>query len=298
MRNDVDSSPRRLRIAAMASVGAALLILGQTLTLVHVRPVSEYWYGIVWTGFVLAVDAFLAWRSGASLILDRPRDFVAMIIASASMWWLFELINVLLLDSWSYAPSPDVPRWVQATRSTYFFATLVPATFEASLLAMFVAGTKPAARLQQGLSDRNLVAGALIIGSVTAGFALVFTIVSLPLVLIATGLIIDAINLLRGRTSLLAHLRSGSFSMPLAIGLGNIAAGVIGEMWNYPAHPKWTYRVPYADTVRLFEMPLPGYLGYAALALDLFALYHLVRPAKHGRRALPAEHPLCMAGLS
>lgn len=282
---------------AMGLVGVLLLVLGQTLTLVHLRPVSEYWYGIVWTGFILASDAFLAWRTGASLILDRKRDFVAMVLLSASAWWLFELANVLLLDSWSYSPSPDVPRWVQAVRSTYFFATLVPATFEATLLALFVAKAKPAVIAQQPSLRRPLAALAMLAGAAFAGFALTYPIVSLPLVLIATGLIVDALNSLRGRTSLLLHLRARAFALPLAIAVGNIAAGVIGEMWNHPAAPKWTYRVPYADVVRLFEMPLPGYLGYAALALDLFALYHLVRPKGSAERSVPVDHPLAVAGL-
>jgi hypothetical protein len=66
-------------------------------------------------------------------------------------------------------------------------------------------------------------------------------------------------------------------------------------MWNSRAEPRWTYEAPYAGDVRLFAMPLPGYAGYAALALVLFALYHLVRPRIAGR-ALPETHPLAILG--
>lgn len=285
---------RQRQVRLLAVSGALLLALGQTLTLVHLRPWSDYWYGVVWTGFILAADALLAARTGASLVLDRTRDLAAMVVASAALWWLFELANVLLLTSWHYSPSPDVPLWVQRLRSTYFFATLLPATWEASLLALLVARPAPLASTS---APRALVIGALVVGALTGSLILVFPSLSLPLGLIALGLLVDAVNLGRGRPSLLAHLRVGSWGLPLSIALGNIAAGFVGEMWNYPADPRWSYHVPYADVLRVFAMPLPGYLGYAALALDLWALYHLVRPARASGRALAATHPLALSGL-
>ena len=36
--------------------------------------------------------------------------------------------------------------------------------------------------------------------------------------------------------------------------------------------------VPVFPSVRLFEMPLAGYLGFPPFALEIFAMYHLVRP--------------------
>jgi MFS family permease len=113
--------------------------------------------------------------------------------------------------------------------------------------------------------------------------------------MVGVGLAADAVNLLRGRPSLLALLRTGAFAPIAAVMIGNVVAGVLGEMWNWPADPRWTYKAPYAGRVFLFAMPLPGYLGYAALALDLFALYHLVRPRVRGR-ALPEAHPLSILG--
>lgn len=285
---------RRGPVRALAAAGAALLALGQALTLVHVRPFSDYWYGIVWTGFILLADAIVAKRTGASLLLDRRRDFWAMVLASAGLWWLFELANVVLLDSWGYSPSPDVPRWVQRLRSTYFFATLLPATWEASLLAMLVRRPLPC---PAPAPPGRWFEAALAAGVATGALIAVRRDLSLPLGLIALGLITDAINLRRGRPSLLAHLRAGRPGVPLAIGAGNIAAGFVGEMWNYPADPRWTYHVPYADVLRVFAMPLPGYLGYAALALDLFALYHLLRPSAAGDARLAGDHPLSLTGL-
>lgn len=302
-------APARRRTArrALAVSGVTLLALGQALTLVHVRPLSDYWYGVVWTGFLLASDAIVAARTGASLVLDRPRDLALMFLASAGLWWLFEAANVVLFASWAYSASPDVPFWVQRLRSTYFFATLLPSTWQATLLALAL--SRPAPRslapsdaaaprsLASARPSTPLALGALAAGAVFAALTAALPELSLPLGLISLGLIIDALNLLRRRPSLLAHLRRGSPALPLAIAAGNVAAGFIGEMWNYPASPRWSYHVPYADVLRVFAMPLPGYLGYAALALDLFALYHFVRPRFRAGESLPPGHPLSLTGL-
>ena len=40
-----DPSATKRILPAYGWAGAALLALGQTLTLVHLRPLSDYWYG-------------------------------------------------------------------------------------------------------------------------------------------------------------------------------------------------------------------------------------------------------------
>jgi hypothetical protein len=36
--------------------------------------------------------------------------------------------------------------------------------------------------------------------------------------------------------------------------------------------------VPVFPDVKLFEMPLAGYLGFPPFALEIFSMYHFVRP--------------------
>jgi hypothetical protein len=40
--------------------------------------------------------------------------------------------------------------------------------------------------------------------------------------------------------------------------------------------PKWIYIVPFVPSLRLFEMPLPGYGGYLPFALEVYAAYQLI----------------------
>ena len=274
-------------------IGVLLLALGQCLTIVHLQPLCEYWYGIVWTGFILTAESIIHKRTGVSLLFSRPTEFAFMFLASAAAWWLFELANLWLLGSWSYSQSPDVPHWVQMLRSTYFFATLLPATWDASMLALLLWPRAP----QRALHSRTWAVLAGATGLALLGLALVLRHLSLPLGLLGAGLLLDASNWLRSRPSLLANVFAGSWSLVLCIGLGNMGAGLVGEMWNYPAQPRWTYDAPYAGRWHIFAMPVLGYFGYAALALVLFAAYHAVRPRFASGVALPDTHPLARAGL-
>lgn len=278
----------------MGAAGAVLLAVGQLFTLVHLRPLSDGWYTFVWSGFILAADAFLAHRTGASLVLDRPRDLLFMLAASVVVWWGFEIANVELMAAWSYSPSPDVSMTAQRLRSSVAFATLMPAMWQAGLVATAL---WPRRQFAAGAQVSAAAAWALVgAGLVLLGGALAVPLLALPLGLLGVFVTADATNALRGRASLLARALRGDVHLAGCLVVGNVAAGLVGEAWNYPADPRWTYDVPYADFLHVFEMPLPGYLGYGALALAVFALHHALRP-RFAAAPLPAGHPLVEAGL-
>lgn len=61
------------------------------------------------------------------------------------------------------------------------------------------------------------------------------------------------------------------------LALSGLLCGVLWEFWNYWAHAKWHYTVPIMEHIRIFEMPLPGYFGFPAFALECFTMYVFVR---------------------
>ena len=61
------------------------------------------------------------------------------------------------------------------------------------------------------------------------------------------------------------------------LALSGLLCGVLWEMWNYWARAKWHYSVPIMEHFKIFEMPLPGYLGFPAFALECFTMYVFVR---------------------
>lgn len=90
-------------------------------------------------------------------------------------------------------------------------------------------------------------------------------------------LLLDPINGRLGGESLLADLRAGRRDRLTNLALSGLLCGVLWEFWNYWSRAKWHYTVPIMEDLKVFEMPLPGYLGFPAFAIECFTMYVFVR---------------------
>ena len=61
------------------------------------------------------------------------------------------------------------------------------------------------------------------------------------------------------------------------LAISGLVCGLIWEFWNYWARAKWIYSVPILSNLKMFEMPLPGYLGFPPFALECFTMYVAAR---------------------
>jgi hypothetical protein len=128
-------------------------------------------------------------------------------------------------------------------------------------------------RPSSGVLRASIVAGAL-----TAIVPLAIVNVWLvPLVWTSWVLLLEPLNYRAGRPSWLGDLARGDASTLLALLGSGLACGLLWEFWNYWAITRWTYTVPYPPDVKLFEMPVLGYLGFLPFALECYAIYHWVR---------------------
>jgi hypothetical protein len=89
--------------------------------------------------------------------------------------------------------------------------------------------------------------------------------------------LLDPVTARLGGQSLLGDLRAGRRDRLINLMLSGLLCGVLWEFWNYWARAKWIYTVPIMQSLKLFEMPLPGYLGFPAFALESFTMYAFVR---------------------
>ncbi len=48
--------------------------------------------------------------------------------------------------------------------------------------------------------------------------------------------------------------------------------GFLWEMWNFRAGAKWIYTVPYVGFLKVFEMPLLGFLGFPPFAVECYTM--------------------------
>lgn len=261
-------------------IGALVLLLNQVLLPWQIDALARWFTPVMWTAYILLVDARVLRREGRSLLHDRPREAAFMAAVSVPLWLVFEGYN-LRLANWAYFGVPG-PLWLAALGYAWSFATIWPGLFETS--ALLGAGPLPmpdAPRVRVpptlGLRLAMLLGAAFVIVPPllpAAARPWTFGFVWLGFILL-----LDPLNARAGRPSFLAAWRDGDRGfVGRWLGAG-ILCGLLWESWNYWALAKWRYvGVPVFPSVRLFEMPLAGYLGFPAFALEVFCMYHLVRP--------------------
>src|SRR4029434_8928433 len=67
---------------------------------------TAYLFFPLWLGYILAVDALVARRTGSSRWQRACGDFILLFVASAPVWWIFEVINQRT-GNWEYRGSRD-----------------------------------------------------------------------------------------------------------------------------------------------------------------------------------------------
>ncbi|MFQ5510293.1 MAG: hypothetical protein ACE5EO_00435 [Candidatus Krumholzibacteriia bacterium] len=294
------------RLPAYGLFGAAVMAAGEALLWRGSDWVEQWFTPIMWTGYILLVDAVIRRRKGTSLLSDHPLEFFFLAIISIGSWAVFEGYNVVL-KNWTYIGLPD-NLLVRYAGYAWSFATITPVmllTYE--LLDDILPGenrnlTPPAAasahrstaargsattspRLPSGLFYSFVVFG---LASVVVPFMWPSTYMT-PLVWVGFAFLLDPINGRLGERSFLSEFFTGRFrSMPIMF-LAGLICGILWEFWNYWASTKWRYDVPYVGHIKIFEMPVLGFLGFLPFAVESYAVYVFVRrliPVKRAVRYL------------
>jgi hypothetical protein len=224
----------------------------------------------LWLGYILAADALVFVRRGHSLF-TRPWKHALLLFAfSVPVWWLFELIN-LRTQNWVYLGREQFRAFSYFCFSSLNFSTVIPAVFETVELASTFRWIQ---RLRNGPrlhADHRMFAA----GGIMLGLLLLFPRFFYPFVWLSLFCLIEPLNHRFGISSLWNFWERGDWRPATALGIGSLICGFFWEMWNLHSFPKWIYQIPFFGFWKVFEMPLFGYLGYPAFALELFALYRL-----------------------
>src|SRR6185436_14894528 len=78
-------------------------------------------------------------------------------------------------------------------------------------------------------------------------------------------------------------LAAGDCTRLVALLTAGFICGGLWEAWNFTARTKWIYSVPFFDELKLGEMPVLGFLGFPAFALECYALVNLLSLLRDGR---------------
>ncbi len=255
--------------------GLAIMIGSEAATLAGLEPFSSWNTPICWTGFILFADAWV-WRArGNSWLRSNPREFAALALTSIPLWLVFEWFN-LYLDNWHYTGLPQNPA-LRLFGYAWSFATIWPAIFEGAELVAVWRGARgrPTSRITTAPATAALWPVA--VGAAMLAWPIIRPSPYLAaLVFIGFVPLLDPINARLHEESLHGALGRDRLVNLLLSGL---LCGFLWEFWNYWAAAKWHYTVPIMEHVKLFEMPLPGFLGFPAFAVECFTMYVFARAA-------------------
>jgi hypothetical protein len=257
-------------------IGLALVAIFWTASWLHLGVLGEYAFFPLWLGYILTLDALVALRKGTSLLTDSPSHFISLFLLSAPVWWLFEAANSFTLN-WHYLGAENYSRLQIILEEMVDFSIVVPAVFETTMLVLtfdFVRRFEHASfRVHV---SRNTLWFLMYLGAFMFLAIILFPAYAFPFIWVWLLLLIDPLNWMRGRPSLLEQLSRGDFHLIIALPLATLVCGFFWEMWNFYSFPKWYYTVPYIMFAKIFEMPLIGYLGYIPFGWELYALYQFV----------------------
>ncbi len=257
-------------------LGIFIILTAEVLLFLKVEVVGIYFTPIVWTGYILFVDALNFKLYKSSLIKTRTTEFLIMLPWSIICWLIFEAYN-FHLKNWYYVGLPE-NAFARTVGYVWSFATIFPAILETSqLITPFF---KNVNKKPSRTTDRKL----------TVYFILGLLFLVVPLVLpseVASYLfafvwvgfvfLLEPLNYKLGGESLFREFEKGKVTTLLSLFLAGLICGVLWEFWNYWAIGKWIYTVPIPFAgPKIFEMPLLGYLGFPAFAVEVYSMQNFL----------------------
>jgi hypothetical protein len=72
-------------------------------------------------------------------------------------------------------------------------------------------------------------------------------------------------------------MAKGDWRPTVSAALAALLCGFFWEMWNYHSLAKWIYSIPYVERIKIFEMPILGYMGYLPFGLLCIEVSELFR---------------------
>jgi len=287
-------------------VGLAIMIVSQAATLARIEPFWSWNTPIAWTGFLIFADA-IVWRARRdSWIRSAPREFALLALVSIPLWLVFEGYN-RVIRNWHYAGLPENAA-LRYFGYAWSFATIWPALFLGADLISVVrqsqwsggssgsggwGRTGPEVPQDQSptnprdLHDSRDLRSRPAVVSIAVGAAMLLSPLVVPSkvaqymaapVWLGFIFLLDPVNARLGGESLWRDWRAGRRDRLINLMLSGFLCGVLWELWNFWSRAKWHYTVPIMEQLKIFEMPVPGYFGFPAFALECFTMYVFARP--------------------
>jgi hypothetical protein len=273
-----------LLVFAVATAGMVLLV----------EPFVAWYYQWAWWSYILFADGLNRRLSGRSLLRDEPRRFLWLAGVSVAFWTVFEALN-FRLGNWYYVM--DHPhRAASWAAGIVAFATVLPGLYETEALLRNLGILRQVA-VRPWRWSRAATVVCLALGVACFVLPLVWPGVFFPLTWGSFIFLVEPWNRRHAATSRLRELEQGEAGPTLRWLLAGLVCGVLWETWNYWARVKWLYTVPGFESLKVFEMPAAGFLGFPPFALECVAVVAFFETLGRRLRDGPAAWRHAVAGM-
>ena len=253
--------------------GVILLAVAEIFMLQGIEPFASWFYPLAWWSYIFIIDGIIFRIQGNSLILSRRREFLVMIPWSVAFWLFFEMVN-LRMQNWHYVNVVG-NLWLRWVGYFISFATVLPCMFETyELIGCLNFYSKVKTRTM--LFPKSWIPIFYLTGILFLFLPLFFPRYCFPLIWLGVFLCLDPTNYLHESSSLMQDWEKGNFRRLLLLLTAGLICGFLWEFWNFWATSKWFYTVPFFERLKIFEMPLAGFLGFPFFAVEAFVFYNFI----------------------
>jgi hypothetical protein len=237
--------------------------------LAHREPFTSWFYCFAWWSYILFMEAFLYHRGGYSMLFTSPRRFLELLPLSLNVWLIFEIFN-FRLHNWSYldVPSSLTIRWLGYVIS---YATVLPGIFTTWRLLHYL-GLFQGQRVKPLLLPQHCHAILAWLGLAQLVLPLIWPRYFFPLVWGGFIFLLEPVNHKLQGKSLLRDWETGSLQRFCQLLCAGACCGLLWEFWNFWAGAKWVYTIPLVHGLKIFEMPLLGFLGFPPFAVECYVM--------------------------
>jgi hypothetical protein len=295
-------------------LGALLLVLLQAAHFADVLDIKPFAGGgtyfiranitpLAWCAYLIFLLGLLAWWERRSWLLSYRNRFLTCWLWSVPAWCYFDWMNFYFMRdpltgkrAWEYINLPPA-FGDRVVGYLLAFGAIAPGMFLTSEVLQRM-GFKRIRTSPMRLSARGekiTVGAVFLLGLVLAPIPVIFgTPASNLAIWVGTWALLDPINLLCGRPSILRDWYQGRWGRTLALGAGGLICGLLWEFWNFWSVTKWVYHLPFLgryEAYRYFEMPIPGLVGFIAFGIETWTMWQtsllLLSPFVEGEQGDP-----------
>ena len=274
-------------------IGLAIMIVSEAATLAKIEPFWSWNTPIAWTGFIIFADA-IVWRARRdSWIRSAPREFVLLALVSIPLWLRVRRLQPgdqkLALRRAAREPGAAILRLRLVVRDDLARAVRGAELIASSRAEGRYGGRQAGPQAQPDLPAFPTLPASPCLPSSASPRAR--SMLASPFVVSpapsrrtwrrpsgsASSFCSIRSTRASGAESLWSDWRAGRRDRLINLALSGFLCGVLWEFWNYWSRAKWHYTVPIMENLKIFEMPVPGYFGFPAFALECFTMYVFIR---------------------